>query len=155
MNIQDLIEPEDVHLGLKASGLEQALETVAERVAPGIGLAAEAVVDALLERERLGSTSVGDAFAIPHCKIANLTRIEVFVARFSGPVEFSSTPDEDPVRFLFVVLSPPDQPATHLKVLSQIARLLKRGEVRRRLLEAPGADEVIGVLREAAEEEGL
>jgi len=154
VKIQDLIQPEDIYLDVSASELRQALEAVAEHVARGTGLRAESVVDCLLEREALGSTSVGDAFAIPHCKIANLRDIKVSLARFSSPVDFAPSGDEK-VRFVFVVLSPPDQPAAHLKVLSQIARLLKRSEVRRRLLEARDAQDVLVVLREVAQAEGL
>jgi nitrogen PTS system EIIA component len=154
VKIQDLIEPEDVYLDLDASELPQALEAVAEHVAQRTGLKARSVVDCLLEREALGSTSVGDAFAIPHCKIANLHGIKVSLARFSSPVNFVPS-GEEKVRFVFVVLSPPDQPAAHLKVLSQIARLLKRSEVRRRLLDAGNVQEVLDVLDEVAQAEGL
>jgi mannitol/fructose-specific phosphotransferase system IIA component (Ntr-type) len=61
----------------------------------------------------------------------------------------------DPVRFVFVVLSPPDQPAAHLQVLSQIARVLKRQDLRAELLLAADAEEVAGAIRRAAEAEGL
>lgn len=154
MKIQQLITPDQVHLDLVANDLVQALEAVAERVAPGIGLRPSAVVHELLEREKLGSTSVGDGFAIPHCKISDLREIVVFLARFGTPVDFSGA-DEEPVRFFFVVLSPPDQPATHLQVLSQIARVLKRTELRSDLLSAPTAQDVVDLVAKAARSEGL
>ena len=154
MKIQDLVEAEDIYLDLEASELRPALEAVAKRIAARSDVEARSVVDGLLERERLGSTSVGDCFAIPHCKIDRLDEIRVFLARFVSPIPFTAS-DGEQVRFLFVVLSPPDQPAAHLKVLSQIARLLKRTEVRRRLLDAPDGEEVLGVLGQAAEAEGL
>jgi mannitol/fructose-specific phosphotransferase system IIA component (Ntr-type) len=154
MKIQNLIEAEHVHLDLEGREIVEAFEAVARRVAPGIGLKPKTVVDALLERERLGSTTVGDGFAIPHCKIAELKEIAVYLARFATPVDFAAT-DDQPVSFFFVVLSPPDQPAAHLQVLSQIARVLKRTELRKRLLEAPDADEAVAALRDAADTEGL
>jgi mannitol/fructose-specific phosphotransferase system IIA component (Ntr-type) len=154
VKIQQLIEAEHVHLDLDANELVSALEQVADRVAHGIGLQPTAVVHGLLEREKLGSTSVGDGFAIPHCKIDDLKDIAVFLARFADPVDFG-TADDLGVRFFFVVLSPPDQPAAHLQVLSQIARVLKRAELRRDLLEAPSHGDVIRVLRDAAAAEGL
>jgi mannitol/fructose-specific phosphotransferase system IIA component (Ntr-type) len=61
----------------------------------------------------------------------------------------------DPVRFVFVVLSPPDQPAAHLQVLSQIARVLKRRELRSDLLTAADAAEIVSAICRVAEEEGL
>lgn len=154
MKIQKLIDADQVYLDLEARDLVQALEVVAEAAADGIGLDPRAVVQELLEREKLGSTSVGEGFAIPHCKIANLKEIAVFLARFASDVDFGAS-DEQPVRFFFVVLSPPDQPAAHLQVLSQIARVLKREELRTQLMTAHDSEEVIEVLRTAAEAEGL
>jgi len=154
MKIQNIIEAEHVLLDLEGREIVEAVEAVAGRVAPGIGLKPKTVVDALLERERLGSTTVGDGFAIPHCKIAELKEIAVFLARFATPVDFGAA-DDQPVSFFFVVLSPPDQPAAHLQILSQIARVLKRTEVRKRLLEASDADEAVAALRDAADTEGL
>ena len=154
MKIQNLIEAKHVLLNLEGREIAEAIEAVAVRVAPGIGLKPQSVVDALLERERLGSTTVGDGFAIPHCKVADLKEIAVYLARFATPVDFGAA-DDQPVSFFFVVLSPPDQPAAHLQVLSQIARVLKRTEVRKNLLEAPDADEVVAALHDAADTEGL
>ena len=131
-----------------------ALAAVAEVFAPGLDLEAEHVVEALIEREELGSTSVGDGFAIPHCKTQGLAQIAIALARFTDGVDFGGT-DHDPVRFVFVVLSPPDQPAAHLQVLSQIARVLKRRELRTELLSAVDASEVVSAICRVAEEEGL
>jgi mannitol/fructose-specific phosphotransferase system IIA component (Ntr-type) len=154
MKIRQLIGPEHVYLDLEARDLVQALEAVADRIAPGLPLDSGTVVEALLERERLGSTSVGDGFAIPHCKIAGLKELAIALARFATPVEFGAS-DDHPVRFFFVVLSPPDQPAVHLQVLSQIARVLKRSALREGLMAAPTAEGVAEAIRSAAEAEGL
>jgi mannitol/fructose-specific phosphotransferase system IIA component (Ntr-type) len=154
MKIQQLVRPDNVFLDLEAQELVQALDAVAQKIGPAAGLEPPAVVRELLEREKLGSTSVGDGFAIPHCKINELRDIVVFLARFRGPVEFAAA-DEQPVRFLFVVLSPPDQPATHLQVLSQIARVLKGHELRADLMRAADPQEVVRLLNGAAVAEGL
>jgi mannitol/fructose-specific phosphotransferase system IIA component (Ntr-type) len=154
MKIHKLIGPQNVYLELTATDVESALATVTERFAPELGLDSEKVVEALLEREGLGSTSVGEGFAIPHCKIQGLKQIAIAIARFSGGVAFGGTPD-DLVSFVFVVLSPPDQPAAHLQVLSQIARVLKRHELRAELLSAVDAEDVVSRICRVAEEEGL
>jgi mannitol/fructose-specific phosphotransferase system IIA component (Ntr-type) len=154
MKIHQHIKADHVHLDLEARELVRALEVVAELVAPELGVDADVVVRELLEREKLGSTSVGDGFAIPHCKIPALREIAVYLARFVEPVAFDA-PESTGVSFFFVVLSPPDQPAAHLQVLSQIARILKRSELRSELLVAPDVEEVIGTLQRAAEAEGL
>jgi mannitol/fructose-specific phosphotransferase system IIA component (Ntr-type) len=154
MKIQQLVRTDNVFLDLEAQELGQALDEVAQRIAPIAGLDTAIVVSELMEREKLGSTSVGDGFAIPHCKINDLKEIVVSLARFRGPVEFAAA-DDRPVRFFFVVLSPPDQPAAHLQVLSQIARILKGSKLRADLLEAADVDETVRLLQEAAAAEGL
>ena len=154
MKIHKLIKPEHVYLDLEASDVQSALTAAADAFSPTVGLDPKQVVNALGEREELGSTSVGNGFAIPHCKTQGLRKIEIALARRNGGVAFGGS-DEDPVSFLFVVLSPPDQPAAHLQVLSQIARVLKRRELRSELQTAADAEEVVAALNKAAEEEGL
>ena len=111
-------------------------------------------MQSLLERERLGSTAVGDGFAIPHSKLPGLKSIYIALARLTRGVDFQAA-DGASVRFFFVVLSPPDQPAAHLQVLSQIARVLKRRELRSQLLDAEDAEQVVASIRRVAEAEGL
>lgn len=154
MKIHKLIEPDNVYIELAADDVESALAAVADAIAPKLDLDPGDVVEALLEREGLGSTSVGDGFAIPHCKTHGLQKIAIALARFTTPVPFGGD-GHDPVRFVFVVLSPLDQPAAHLQVLSQIARVLKRQDLRAELLLAADAEEVAGAIRRAAEAEGL
>jgi PTS system nitrogen regulatory IIA component len=154
MKIHKLIDPEYVFLDLEAGDVRSALAAVAEKFAPALGLDVEEVVTALLEREALGSTSVGDGFAIPHCKIHGLNRIAIALARLKSGVEFGGD-NGTPVSFLFVVLSPPDQPAAHLQVLSQIARVLKRHDLRTELLLAKGQGAVADAICRTADSEGL
>ena len=154
MKIQKLIEPDNIFLDLAATDVESALAAVAEPFAPTLGLEPGKVVESLLERERLGSTSVGDGFAIPHCKVQGLHEIALALGRFPRAVAFGSD-NSDPVAFVFVVLSPLDQPAAHLQVLSQIARVLKRKELRSEILAAADAEEVSDAIRRTAELEGL
>ena len=154
MKIHKLINLENIFLDLEGSDVRSALAALADVFSPGLGLEPDQVVEALVEREELGSTSVGEGFAIPHCKTQGLTQIAIALARFSDGIDFGGS-GHDPVRFVFVVLSPPDQPAAHLQVLSQIARVLKRRELRSELLSAADATEVVNAICRVAEEEGL
>ncbi len=154
MKLKQLIRSDRVFLGLSAGDAAAALEQVSDLLGEQLGIPGTRIVEALQEREKLGSTGVGDGFAIPHCKLGGLSEIVVAIARFEEGFEFGS-PDGAPVRLMFVVLSPPDQPASHLQVLSQIARVLKRKELRRQLLEAATVDELLEALQGAAEHEGL
>lgn len=154
MKLPKLISADQVFIHLEASTIEEALQVVATCLAHEAGLEADAVATALLERERLGSTSVGEGFAIPHCKLGGLKSIKIALARFEQGVDFNAG-DGIPVTFFFVVLSPPDQPAAHLQVLSQIARVLKGKVLRHELLEAADAESVVQAVRRIAEVEGL
>ena len=154
MKIHKSINADDVYLDLVAANLKESLERIADQLAGALSVPPKLVVDGLLEREKLGSTSVGHSFAIPHCKLQGLRRIRVALARFQEPISFGASP-ADMVRFVFVVLSPPDQPAAHLQVLSQIARILKREDLRTKLMNAKDAASVLESIQYVAETEGL
>jgi len=154
MKIHKLIEPDNVFLDLEADDVRTALTAAARAFAPARDLDVKEVVDSLLEREGLGSTSVGDGFAIPHCKIQKLDHIEIALARLKQGVDFGGSLG-GAVTFLFVVLSPPDQPAAHLQVLSQIARVLKRKDLRTELLIAENRDAIIDAICRTASSEGM
>lgn len=152
MKIQTLIDPAEVHLDLEASTLDEALKTISELTAPTLNLAADVIAKGLLERESLGSTTVGGGFAIPHCKLRGVKNIVIVLGRFREAVPFGG-PNGGGVRFVFVVLSPPDHPAVHLQALSQIARTLKSEDIRNQLLAAEDREEAIEILYRAAEGE--
>ncbi len=154
MKFHEIIDRDHVHLEVEARDPVMALHQAAQPFEAEIGIDTSTIVKALLERERLGSTSVGNGFAIPHCKIDGLNRLAVSLVRFVEPFDFGA-PDDEPVRFFFSVLSPPDQPAAHLQVLSQIARILKREEMRDRLMSARDPDDIVATIMAAAEAEGL
>ncbi len=154
MKLLQLIGPDRIFTGLEAPDAPTALLEISERIAPAAGIDSNTIYEALMEREKLGSTSIGDGFAIPHCKCPGMDEIVVAVAQLVEPVEFGGS-GNDAVRCLFVVLSPPDQPAAHLQILSQIARVLKRRDVRRKLLETDDPEKILEEIRTAAEAEGM
>lgn len=155
MKLCDIIRAELTFLELEARDCEEALGAVSANLEEATGLTTERIHAALLEREALGSTSVGNGFAIPHCKLTDLETIVVALARLAEGVEFNDGKNHPPVRFFFIVLSPPDQPTEHLQVLSQIARILKNGNLRDELMKAPDAEVAIESIQRAAELEGL
>jgi len=155
MKIRDAVGPDSVFLDLETKDGETVIATIARELSRHADLDAAMVEEALTERESLGSTSVGNGFAIPHCKLPDLEGIVVMLARFRAGVDFGDTKSNDDVSFFFVVLSPPDQPAEHLQVLSQIARILKSAELRQDLLSANDATAVVAAIERAADREGL
>lgn len=155
MKIRDGVRPELVFLDLAPGEGETVIAVIARELAESADLDPALVEEALTERENLGSTSVGNGFAIPHCKLPDLQHIVVALARFDVGVDFGDTKSRSDVSFFFVVLSPPDQPAEHLQVLSQIARILKSADLREELLDAADVATVIAAIDRASEREGL
>ena len=105
MEIADLIGPNSVIADLRATSKKQALQELAERAAAVTGLHERPIFDVLLERERLGTTGVGNGIAIPHGKLAGLKKLHGVFARLSTPIDFEAI-DERPVDLIFLLLAP-------------------------------------------------
>ncbi len=102
------------------------------------------IVERLNNRERLGSTGVGNGVAIPHAKIDNLKKTEVFFYKLKNPIEFSS-PDQLPVDLIFVIVTPESSQSEHLLMLSSISNFLKNEEAVLQLRKEKIADKVVKV----------
>jgi len=146
MDLGDLISADGVVPALRTKDKKQALQELAIRSARLTGLAQRDVYEALLQRERLGSTGVGDGIAIPHARIAGLRTISCLVARLAEPIAFDA-PDGAPVDLIFVLLAPEDAGADHLKALARIARLLREPEAASRLRAARDVPAILAILK--------
>src|SRR6476620_4766225 len=127
MDLSDLIEVSAVMPALKANSKKQVLQLLAEKAAAITGLPEREIFDTILQRERLGSTGVGNGIAIPHGKLAGVKRITGVFARLDTPVDFAALADQ-PVALDFMLLAPEGAGADHLKALSRIARVLRDAE---------------------------
>ena len=105
MEIADLLTPESILPNLKVTSKKQALQELSKRVSKKNGLAVRDVFEVLLEREKLGSTGVGNGIAIPHGKIGNLDHLHGYFARLERPIDFEAI-DERPVDLIFLLLAP-------------------------------------------------
>lgn len=124
MPLSDLITPASVLPSLKAATKKQALLEIAEAAAGLTGMAARDIFDNILQRERLGSTGIGDGVAIPHCKLTGLTRLHGLFARAERPIDFDAL-DGQPVDLIFLLMAPEHAGADHLKALARVARVLR------------------------------
>ncbi|HZH11509.1 MAG TPA: PTS IIA-like nitrogen regulatory protein PtsN [Microvirga sp.] len=124
MPLLDFLDPQAVLPALRVSGKKQALQELAFHAAKLTALPESAIYEALLQRERLGSTGIGEGIAIPHGKLAGLTRIFGLVARLDRPIDFEAL-DGQPVDILFLLLAPEGAGADHLKALARVARVLR------------------------------
>ncbi len=109
---------------------------------------ADDVIRVIMEREKLGSTGIGDGVAIPHGKMKGLDKILCVAARSSNGVDFDAV-DRRPVHIFFLVLAPEDSASMHLKVLSRISKILRDKSFRKRLLKLGDAHELYTALVEA------
>jgi len=128
MALIDLLSPDAIFSALRVNGKKQALQEMSERAALVSGLPAREIFDALLQRERLGSTGVGDGIAIPHGKLAKCNRIFGIFARLDRAIDFEAL-DGLPVDLIFLLIAPESAGADHLKALATIARVLRNSNM--------------------------
>lgn len=147
MELEDLVSPEGVMAHLKCTSKKQALQDLSARAAELTGLSDKVIYETLLERERLGSTGVGHGIAIPHGKLAQLTRLHGLFARLDTPVDFESV-DDQPVDLVFLLLAPEGAGADHLKALARISRLLRNASVVEKLRASDDPDALFAILTE-------
>lgn len=124
MPLNDLVEPNAILPALRVTTKKQALQEISDKAAEISGMSAREIFDALLQRERLGSTGVGGGIAIPHGKMPRTDRIFGVFARLERPIDFDAL-DGDPVDLIFLLIAPEGAGADHLKALSRIARALR------------------------------
>src|SRR5262245_34251198 len=149
MDLSDLITPDAVIGTLKANSKKQAIQAIAEKAAPLIGIYKLKITETLLHREKLGSTGVGGGIAIPHGKLAKLERIFGMFARLPKPIDFEAL-DDQPVDLVFLLLAPEGAGADHLKALARIARHLREPGVAGKLRASGDASALYAVLTEGA-----
>ena len=124
MDLSDLVNPQGVVANLKVSGKKQLLQELAQRMAGIAHVAERTIFETLLERERLGTTGVGQGIAIPHARLPGIDKIFGMFARLAEPIDFDSI-DGEPVELVFLLLAPEHAGADHLKALARISRLLR------------------------------
>lgn len=148
MEICSYLKEEDIIAELGATSKDEALSELAARVAerhPGFD--PSELVAILHERERLGSTGIGDGVAIPHGKLRKTKEQVMVFGRSRQGLDFQAL-DGRPVYLFFLLLLPEENVGMHLKMLARISRILKDPAVRRRLLDAPDAPAIHAIIRE-------
>jgi len=149
MDIVNLLSPEGVIPRLHATSKKQALQELAKHASAMTGLHERTIFDVLLERERLGTTGVGNGIAIPHGKLPGIDRLYGLFARLETPIDFDAI-DEQPVDLIFMLLAPENAGADHLKALARVSRLLRDKATCEKLRGSDRADALFALLTETA-----
>jgi len=148
MKIVDLLAPERIMPDLQAANKRGALEELAKTLVNGPdGLSLQNVMEVLLDRERLGSTGIGDNIAIPHGKLPQLSELKLSFGRSLKGVDFDSM-DGKPSHLFFLLLAPVNSAGLHLKALAKISRMLMSQPFRDNLMKASGAEEIYRLIAE-------
>ena len=145
MTLTDIVAPNAIIPALKVNNKKQAIQELAVRAAELTGQSDKAILEILLQREKLGSTAVGNGVAIPHGKLSKLGRLFGLFARLDRPVDFEAL-DGQPVDLVFLPLAPEGAGADHLKALARVARLLRDPDIARKLRESRDAEALYAVL---------
>jgi len=123
-DLTDLLLPETVLERLTVANKKALFQQLATAAAAAYGLESPAVVEGLVKREKLGSTGFGGGVATPHARIPGLNHVVGVFARLAQPIDFQAV-DDLPVDIVFVLLSPPEASALHLKALARVSRRLR------------------------------
>lgn len=146
MKVSDLLNKRSVILELGATSKMEVLEELARAVSfDAESLDPSLLVEALTERERLGSTGIGDGVAIPHGKVQGLDRMVVSFGRSTSGIDFESM-DNKPAHLFFLLVAPENSAGIHLRVLAKLAKALKRESFRLQLMEATSREEIFNII---------
>lgn len=151
MKIKTFLSEDCVIPNLMATNRDSVLAELAVPLARvGVGITAADIQQALLARELMGSTGIGDGVAIPHAKVKGLDRIVAAFGRSHDGIPFDAV-DDKPAKYFFVLLSPDNAPGPHLLALSRLSKLFKGSEFFTRLQEAKTAGDIYAAILEEDE----
>lgn len=154
MKILDVLHKEAILSDLKALDKQGVLEELVTPIARIAGVNHDYLVRVLMERERLGSTGIGDGIGIPHGKLKDLDSLVLGFGLSRKGADFESM-DGQPTHIFFLLVTPENSTGLHLKLLARISRILKSELFRQKLMDAANSDEIYSIIQEEEEEEKL
>ena len=150
MNLLDILSPESIIVDLKGESKEEIITELVNSLPVGDAITdRDQALQAVLDREKIMSTGIGDGIAIPHGKSAAVTELVAAMGTQRRGMDFDAL-DGEPAYVFFLLVSPANVSGPHIKALARISRLLKNDEFKKKLIEAGSAEEIIASI-EAAE----
>jgi len=148
MNIIDVLQKENINLNLAAEKKNEAITELLELLKKNSLIAnVKEVKKAILEREAIISTGIGKGIGVPHCRTIHTDKIILAVGRSKKSIEDYESFDEEPVKLIFLLISPEDEPNEHINMLARISRILKQDFIRNSLLSATSAKKFYEILK--------
>jgi nitrogen PTS system EIIA component len=132
MYVNDLLDRRAIKGHANVNSKRQAFQLLSDMAFETLGIEACVVLNALLEREKLGSTGIGQGVGVPHAVLPGLERMRGLFLRLETPIEYQAV-DDRPVDLLFALLAPEDSGTEHLRALAKVSRLLRQKDMRDQL----------------------
>lgn len=145
IDLSSLLKDGVVIPNLKAQSRKQVFQTLCAELSAATGMEERQIFDAVMDRERLGSTGVGEGVAIPHARLEGISGPIGAFARLEKPVDFDSV-DDRPCDLVFMLLAPIAAGADHLRALAAVSRAFREASIRAALREAGTQEEVLATL---------
>ncbi|HJP33176.1 MAG: PTS sugar transporter subunit IIA [Candidatus Latescibacteria bacterium] len=148
MSLLDILSAQSTLVGLKGHSKDEIIEELVGSLEVGAAIAdRDKVLQAVLEREKIMSTGIGDGIAIPHGKTDAVSQLSAALGIHKRGVDFEAL-DGEPAFVFFLLVSPANVSGPHIKALARISRMLKNDTFKKRLIEAESADEILGIIAE-------
>lgn len=145
MSLADILCDDGLICDLKATSKKHLFQEMSAVIGRALDLETADVFDAILARERLGSTGIGFGVAIPHARHDGVSAVTGAFARLAAPIAFEAV-DDEPVDLVFVLLAPEDQSSDHLRALARVSRAFHKAEFRDQLRGASSVDALYAIL---------
>jgi nitrogen PTS system EIIA component len=147
MTLADIIDARAILTGLKVQNKKQLLQDLSQALASLVAVDSRVIFETLLQREKLGSTGLGQGIAIPHGRLPSITRVYGVFAQLQHPIPFESV-DSEPVDIAFALISPEHAGADHLTALARVSRLLRDPMTLNKLRGTQNPDGIYAILTE-------
>ncbi|MDJ0881744.1 MAG: PTS IIA-like nitrogen regulatory protein PtsN [Gammaproteobacteria bacterium] len=148
MSISTLLATDRIFTDADITSKKRLLEYIAEKAAEQLSLSQQAIFNKLIERERLGSTGLGQGFAVPHARLENLDQTHACFVKLNHAVNYDAM-DKQPVDLIFVLLIPEASTEEHLQILASLARIFSQSTIPDKIRECHSAEEIIRLIAQA------
>ena len=152
MYLYELLDKDSIVIPLKSLTKDDVLEEMVDILdRTGKIRDRDSVMKAIIDREKIMTTGIGNGVAVPHCKAAAVDRLVAALGISKEGIDFQA-PDDDPARLIFILVAEENNPGPHVRALARLAKLLSRKEVRDALLNAGSPEDLLQVVKEKEQE---